>query len=439
MVSILVVETNFLMDRTPIERIDLMGKTFAEKILGARVGAEVTDGEIVTVSPDVALSHDNSAAISDTFRKIGVDKVFDPSMLVIPLDHCVPAASEKYAENHKIIRAFVEEQKIENFYDINCGVCHQVLPEMGHALPGRLILGSDSHTTTYGAFGAFAAGVGRTEMAVIWATGKIWLRAPETFRINVKNSFGKRVTPKDLILKIIGDIGADGGLYRAVEYRGEAIAQMSIAGRMVLCNMAVEMGCKIGYVEPDEKTDAWLKDRAVSEYQKVVSDEDAKFSETLEYDASELSPMVACPHTVDNVQPVNEVAGKRIDQVLVGTCTNGRLEDLEEAASILKGKKVANGTRLLIFPASKEVYLQAMKQGLFETFIDAGGVIMNPGCGPCLGAHEGTLAPGEACLSTANRNFKGRMGCKESEIFLASPATCAATAIAGEIADPRDI
>ncbi|MFH2001612.1 MAG: aconitase family protein, partial [Planctomycetota bacterium] len=229
-----------------------MGKTFAEKILGAKAGREVKAGEIVTVSPDVALSHDNTAAISDTFRKIGVDRVRDPSMLVIPLDHCVPAATDKYAENHKIIRAFVEEQNISNFYDINTGVCHQVLPEKGHALPGRLMLGSDSHTTTYGAFGAFAAGVGRTEMAVIWATGKIWLRVPETFRIKVNGRFQARVTSKDLILRIIGDLGADGGLYRAVEYCGDAIRSMSISGRMVLCNMAVEMGCKIGYVEPDE-------------------------------------------------------------------------------------------------------------------------------------------------------------------------------------------
>ncbi|MBU0755341.1 MAG: 3-isopropylmalate dehydratase large subunit [Planctomycetes bacterium] len=416
-----------------------MGKTFAEKILGAKTGREVSAGEIVFVSPDVALSHDNSAAISDTFKKIGVDKVFDPSMLVIPLDHCVPAATEKYAENHKIIRAFVEEQGIEHFYDIDIGVCHQVLPEKGHALPGRLILGSDSHTTTYGAFGAFAAGVGRTEMAVIWATGKIWLRVPETFRVNVEGRFQKRVTSKDLILRIIGDLGADGGLYRAVEYSGEAIRDLSIPGRMVLCNMAVEMGCKIGYVVPDEKTDAWLKGRAVAEYKKVFSDDDAVYNENFEYNADTLEPSVACPHTVDNLKTVRDVAGTRIQQALIGTCTNGRVEDLEMAASLLKGKKIAKTTRLLIFPASKEIYIEAMHKGLLEIFLEAGAVVMNPGCGPCLGAHEGTLAPGEACLSTANRNFKGRMGCKEAEVYLASPYTVAASALTGKITDPREI
>ena len=416
-----------------------MGKTFAEKILSVKAGREVRAGEIVTVSPDVALSHDNSAAISGTFKKIGVDRVKDPGMLVIPLDHCVPAASEKYADNHKVIRAFVEEQGIEHFHDINRGVCHQVLPEEGHALPGRLILGSDSHTTTYGAFGAFAAGVGRTEMAVIWATGTIWLRVPETFRVTVSGRFQDRVGAKDLILRVIGDLGADGGLYRAVEYRGDTVTDMTVASRMVLCNMAVEMGCKIGYVEPDEKTDAWLKDRAVASYEKVFSDADAEFSEDRVYDAAALEPQVACPHTVDHVKSVGETAGTRIHQALLGTCTGGRVEDLEVAAEILKDKTIARGTRLLVFPASNEVYKDAMKTGILETLMDAGGVIMNPGCGPCLGAHEGALAPGEVCLSTANRNFKGRMGCKEAEIFLAGPATVAASALAGEITDPRNV
>lgn len=414
-----------------------MGKTFAEKILASKAGKEVSAGEIVTVSPDAALSHDNSAAISEIFRKIGVEKVHDPSMLVIPLDHCVPAASEKYADNHKVIRGFVGEQGIASFYDIDMGVCHQVLPEKGHALPGRLILGSDSHTTTYGAFGAFAAGVGRTEMAVIWATGKIWLRVPETFRVTVDGKLEDRVTAKDLILKVIGDLGADGGLYRAAEYCGEAIRAMSVPSRMVLCNMAVEMGCKIGYVEPDEKTDAWLKDRAVASYEKVFSDSDAGFSEEFNYDAAGLVPVVACPHTVDNVKSVSDVEGTRVHQALIGTCTNGRIEDLEAAAEVLKGRRISSRCRLLVFPASREVYLEALRKGLLEVFIEAGAVVMNPGCGPCLGAHEGALAPGEACISTANRNFKGRMGCKEAEIYLGSPYTVAASAVNGVITDPR--
>ncbi len=416
-----------------------MGKTLAEKILTRKAGRDVRAGEIVTVIPDAALSHDNTAAISDHFRKIGLEKVFDPEMLVIILDHCVPAADEKYARNHKIIREFVAEQEIPNFYDMNTGVCHQVLPEKGHALPGRLILGSDSHTTSYGAFGAFAAGVGRTEMAVIWATGEIWLRVPETFRVRVEGAFGERVTPKDLILKVIGDVGADGGLYRAVEYCGTTVEEMSVSGRLTLCNMAVEMGCKIGYVAPDSRTETWLQGRAVAKYEPVYSDEDAVFSEELAYDAGALTPQVACPHTVDNVRPVGEVAGMAVDQALLGTCTNGRLDDLRLAASILRGKKVNAATRLLVFPASMEVYLQALREGLMETFIEAGAVVMNPGCGPCLGAHEGALAPGERCISTANRNFKGRMGCREAEVYLASPATVAASAIAGAITDPRNI
>ncbi len=416
-----------------------MGKTFAEKILSSRARRDVRAGEIVTVTPDVALSHDNTAAISDHFKKIGVDKIFDPAMPVVILDHCVPAADEKYARNHQIIREFVAAQKIENFYDMNTGVCHQVLPEKGHALPGRLVLGSDSHTTSYGAFGAFAAGVGRTEMAVIWATGEIWLRVPETFRVRVDGAFGEMVTPKDLILKVIGDVGADGGLYRAVEYCGGAVEEMSVAGRMVLCNMAVEMGCKIGYVAPDEKTRTWIRERTKTEFEEVVSDGDAEFSEELTYDAGALEPQVACPHTVDNVKPLSAVAGTKIDQALLGTCTNGRLEDLRLAASILRGRKVAAGTRLLVFPASMEVYLHALREGLIESFVEAGAVVMNPGCGPCLGAHEGALAPGEVCVSTSNRNFKGRMGCREAEVFLASPATVAASALAGAISDPRTI
>jgi homoaconitate hydratase family protein len=314
-----------------------------------------------------------------------------------------------------------------------------VLPEKGHALPGRLILGSDSHTTSYGAFGAFAAGVGRTEMAVIWATGEIWLRVPETFRVRVDGSLSGMVTPKDLILKIIGDVGADGGLYRAVEYCGQAVEEMSVDGRIVLCNMAVEMGCKIGYVAPDAKTSAWLQGRARDDFEAVASDADAAFTDELVYDAAKLDPQVACPHTVDNVSPVGDVAGKPLSQALLGTCTNGRLEDLRLAASLLRGKKVAAGTRLLVFPASMEVYLGALREGLIETFIEAGGVVMNPGCGPCLGAHEGALAPGETCISTSNRNFKGRMGCREAEVYLASPATVAASALKGVITDPRSI
>jgi len=409
-----------------------MGKSFAEKILALKSGKKsVVAGEIVTVSPDIVMSHDNTAAIAKKFKQIGIDKVKYPEKIVIPLDHCVPAATEKYAANHKEIREFVQEQKIENFYDINTGVCHQVLPEKGHVLPGSLILGADSHTTTYGAFGAFSTGIGRSEVASIWATDEIWLRVPETIKINIEGDIPSGIYPKDIILHIIGDLGADGALYKAVEFSGKVIRKMT------LCNMAVEMGAKIGYVEPDDKTIQWLSPRTNKKYEIIKSDADAEFEKIIDYDISKLEPQIACPHTVDNVKPVSRVAGAKINQALIGTCTNGRIEDLKIASEILRGKKISNGVRLLVFPASMEVFAQAMELGILQELVRSGAVIMNPGCGPCLGAHEGVLAPGEVCLSTANRNFKGRMGCKEAEVYLASPATVAASSLCGEITDVR--
>jgi len=414
-----------------------MGKTFAEKVLASKSGQpEVVPGQIVNVAPDVVMSHDNSAFILETFREIGVTRLKDPSRVVMALDHCVPAATERYALNHKMVREFVAEQGIENFYDVEEGVCHQVLPEKGHVLPGSLILGSDSHTTTYGAFGAFAAGIGRSETAAIWATGKMWLRVPETIHIGVTGAFRRGVSAKDVILRVIGDLGADGALYKSVEFSGETIRAMSIAGRMVLCNMAAEMGAKNAYVAPDEKTDNWLRGRVKRSYQPVFPDEDADHELAARYDVAGLEPQVACPHAVDNVVPVSEVEGTRINQALIGTCTNGRMEDLRAAAMILKGRKVARGVRLLVFPASREVYLDALADGTLAVLATSGGIIMNPGCGPCLGAHEGILAPGEVCLSTANRNFKGRMGSPEAKIYLANPETVAASAVAGEICAP---
>jgi len=415
-----------------------MGKTFTEKILALKSGKKsVVTGEIVTVSPDIVLSHDNTAAISKKFKQMGVKKVKHPEKIVISLDHCVPAATEKYAANHKEIREFVQEQKIENFYDINTGVCHQILPEKGHVLPGTLILGADSHTTTYGAFGAFSTGIGRSEVASIWATDEIWLKVPETIKINIEGTITSGVYPKDIILHIIGNLGADGVLYKAVEFGGKVVREMSISGRMTLCNMAVEMGAKNGYMQPDEKTIEWFSSRTNKKYRVIKSDSDAKFEKIINYDISRLDPQIACPHTVDNVRPVSEVIGTKIDQVLIGTCTNGRIEDLKIASEILKGKRISNKVRLLIFPASMEIYAEAMELGIFQELVKSGAVIMNPGCGPCLGAHEGILAPGEVCLSTANRNFKGRMGCKEAEVYLASPATVAASSLYGEITDVR--
>jgi homoaconitate hydratase family protein len=415
-----------------------MGLTFAQKVLARKAGLPaVAVGQIVEVEPDFCLSHDNTAAIAKTFAKLGVERVKNPERLVIVLDHIVPASTEEYAQNHKEIREFVAKQGIKNFYDTGVGICHQVLSAMGFALPGSLILGADSHTTAYGAFGAFSAGVGRSEMAALYATSRIWLKTPASFRVEVSGRLKEPVTSKDLVLKIIGDIGADGALYRSVEYTGEAIAAMSLSSRFVLANMAIEMGAKNGFCAPDKKTFAFLKVRAVASYTPVYPDPDAEYEKTLTYDASSLVPQVAKPHTVDNVVPVSEVEGTKIDQALLGTCTNGRLEDLRLAARYLKGKKLAVGVRMVVLPASQEVLLEALKEDLIEVFVKAGAMVLNPGCGPCLGAHEGVLAAGEVCLSTANRNFKGRMGSAEAATYLASPATVAASAVTGVITDPR--
>ena len=416
-----------------------MGMTFAQKILAAKAGLDsIAVGQIVEIEPDACLSHDNTAAIAKTFAKIGVSCVKDPDKFVIVLDHTVPASEEKYAQNHKEIREFVQMNGILHFYDAGVGICHQVLPEKGFALPGRLILGSDSHTTTYGAFGAFAAGIGRSEMAVLYATSRIWLKTPASFKMIVHGQLHEPVSAKDLILHIIGSIGADGALYKSVEFTGDAIDAMSIGSRMVLCNMAIEMGAKNGYCVPDEKTLAFLAGRADGPYTAVFPDEDAQYERVLEFDASTLVPQVARPHTVDNVSPVKDVAGLPIHQALLGTCTNGRLEDLRVAAKILEGRNVANGVRLLLLPASQEILLAALEEGLIDTFVRAGAMLLNPGCGPCLGAHQGVLAPGETCISTANRNFKGRMGSREAQTYLASPATVAASAVTGVITDPRE-
>lgn len=416
-----------------------MGQTFTEKVLGRKAGKDVQAGEVVTVAPDYVLSHDNSAAIIKEFQKLGVAKVKAPERIVIVLDHIVPAADEKYAQNHKSIREFVAAQGIPHFYDINAGICHQVLPEQGFALPGLVIVGSDSHTPSYGALGAFATGIGRTETACTWATGEIWLRVPETMRVDLAGGFRPGVFAKDLSLKLIGDHGAEMANYKAVEFAGPAAGGLGVGARLTLANMSAEMGAKNGYFAPDEKALRWLEGRARGPFTVIVSDPDARYESVLAYDLDALEPQVACPHTVDNVQPVSAVAGKPVHQVLIGTCTNGRLEDLEAAAAILKGRRVHPSVRVLVIPASWEVYREALGSGALATLVDAGCVILNSGCGPCLGAHEGLMAAGEVCLSTSNRNFQGRMGHRDSEIYLASPATAAATAVAGVITDPRGL
>jgi 3-isopropylmalate/(R)-2-methylmalate dehydratase large subunit len=417
-----------------------MGHTFAEKVLAQKGGlAEVVPGQIVEVTPDAALSHDNTAPIAEIFRQIGVTHVARPDIHVVVLDHACPAPTTKHAQNHQVIRQFVAEQGIAHFYDVGRGVCHQVLAEEGFALPGALVVGSDSHTPTAGAFGAFAAGIGRSEMAAIMATARIWLRVPESLKIVVHGRLRAGVTSKDLALHAIGDLGADGALYQSVEWHGQGVQALDQESRMVIPNLMAEMGAKNGYIPPDEVTFAWLEGRARGAYEPVYPDADAAYARVVEYDGGAIEPVVARPHTVDNVAPVREVAGTRIDQAFLGTCTNGRLSDLAMAARVLEGRRVAPGVRLIVIPASSEVYLAALDAGHLRTFVEAGAAIESPGCGPCMGNHMGVPAEGEVSVSTANRNFRGRMGTKESEVYLASPLVVAASAVAGEIVHPGDL
>ncbi|OGO19383.1 MAG: 3-isopropylmalate dehydratase large subunit [Chloroflexi bacterium RBG_16_48_8] len=417
-----------------------MGQTFVEKVLAKKAGLDrAGPGQIVEVAPDVALSHDNAASIYSTFQKMGGKRVVDPKMIVIILDHATPAPTTKHAENHRIVRELVKEQSIDHFYDVGRGVCHQVLVEEGLALPGELVLGSDSHTPHAGVMGGCGVGIGRGEMASIWALGTLWLRVPETLKITVNGCLPKGVTSKDLALKLIGDLGADGALYMSVELHGEGIETLTISERAVLPNMMAEMGAKCSYIPPDQKTFDYLKGRAKRAYKPVYPDPDAEYIRIAEFDASSMEPMVACPHTVDHVRPLSEVAGTPINQAFLGTCTNGRLEDLKAAAQVIKGRQVAKGIRFIVIPASSEIYLKALQAGYIQAFIEAGAVVESPGCGPCMGNHMGVPAIGEVSISTANRNFKGRMGTKESEIYLANPVVVAASAVAGEIIHPKDL
>ena len=413
-----------------------------EKILARASGKdEVSPGEIVEASVDVAMIHDLTGPLAiESFRKIGAEKVWDSQRIVVILDHLVPANSVKSAELHEIVRDFVEEQKIDNFYDIGQGgVCHQVMPEKGHVRPGELIVGADSHTCTYGAFGAFAAGIGSTEMAAVFVTGALWFMVPKVIKVNVTGRFQDFVTAKDLILNIIGQIKVDGAIYEGVEFAGPTIQNMSIDGRMVLCNMAVEMGAKTGIIEPDETTLNYVKSRTTKPFKPVKSDSDATYKKVLDVDITDMEPQVSCPHSVDNVKPVSEIDGVEVDQAFIGSCTNGRLEDLQLAAKLLEKRRVKKGVRMLVAPASQEVYLEALRKGLMKTFVEAGAYVCNPTCGPCLGGHLGLLGPGEVCISSSNRNFIGRMGSPKSYVYLASPATVAASAITGKITDPRTL
>lgn len=417
-----------------------MPQTFAQKILAKKAGLDsTTPGQILEITPDVALSHDNTAPIYGLFQRMGGERVFDPEMNVVVLDHATPAPSTKHAENHRIIREFVRQQGIKNFYDVGRGICHQILMESGLALPGEVVLGSDSHTPHAGVMGAFAAGIGRTEMASIWAIGQIWLRVPESFKITVTGKLAGDVTSKDLALTVIGDLKADAALYMSVEWHGEAIQALPLSQRATLTNLMAEMGAKNSYIPPDEKVYAFLTGRARRDFKAVYPDPDASYAREVVYRAEEIEPVVACPHTVDNVKPLSEVRGRHIDQAFLGTCTNGRLDDLAAAAAVLEGRRIAEGRRMIIIPASEAVYLAALQAGYLETFLKAGAVVESPGCGPCMGNHLGVPAVGEVSISTANRNFQGRMGTKESEIYLASPAVVAASAVAGVIESPAKL
>ena len=417
-----------------------MGKTFAEKILAQKAGLEfVVPGQIVEVGPDTALSHDNAAPIYGIFKKIGVPTFADPEIIAIVLDHATPAPTTAHAENHRIIREMVVEQKVRHFFDVGEGICHQILVEKGLSLPGEIVLGSDSHTPHAGVMGAFGAGIGRSEMASIWATGKLWLRVPESMKITVTGRLPKGVMSKDLALKVIGDRGADGALYMSVEWAGEAISALDLSGRAVLPNLMAEMGAKNSYLPPDRKVLDYLKGRARRPFTPIYPDDDAEYAVELTYDAASIEPMVAKPHTVDNVAPVSAVAGTHVDQAFIGACTNGRLEDLAAAAGVLKGRHVAPNTRLIVIPASRDIYLKALKAGYIQTFVEAGGMVESPGCGPCMGNHLGAPAVGDVSISTANRNFRGRMGTKDSEVYLASPLVVAASAVAGTIIHPANL
>ena len=413
-----------------------------EKILARASGRpETKPGDIVDARIDVAMIHDLTGPMTvQSWNKIGLAKVWDPSRIVVIFDHLVPPSTEQAAKVQNEVRKFVAEQGIPNFYEMGRGgVCHQVMPEKGHVRPGELIVGADSHTVTYGAFGAFATGIGSTEMAAVFATGKLWFRVPKAIKIQARGTLGEFVMGKDLVLDVIGKLGISGANYRGLEFTGEAVDRMSIDGRMTLCNMSIEAGAKAGIVPPDRRTINYLQGRTKASFTPIVSDQGAAYERELVLDAAALGPQVALPSSLEQIRPVEEVVGTKVDQGFVGSCTNGRIEDYRVAARILRGKKIGRNVRLIITPASQEVYHQCLREGLLETFIESNAIVTNPGCGACIGIHLGVLGPGDVCISSSNRNFIGRMGSVEAKIFLASPATVAASMLRGEITDPRTV
>ncbi|HOO55592.1 MAG TPA: 3-isopropylmalate dehydratase large subunit [bacterium] len=419
-----------------------MGMTITEKILAAHSGRDsVKPGDLILAECDLMLGHDVTAppAIKE-FRKIGVDKVRDPGRLVLVNDHFVPNKDIDSAEQAKVMREFACEQEVEKYFEVGrAGVCHALLPEKGMVVPGDLVIGADSHTCTYGALGAFSTGVGSTDLAAGWATGKVWLKIPETIAIEYKGSLGKWVYGKDLILQTITKIGVDGARYRSMEFLGETVSQLTIFDRFTMANMAIEAGGKNGIFEPDEAVKEYLAGRTDRDGVYLKSDPDCEYVEKVTIDVEGMGPIVACPSLPGNGKPVGELKGTRLDQVVVGSCTNGWLPDIRLAAEVIKGKKVHPKVRMIVLPATQEIFKQAMREGLFEIFVDAGAAVSTPTCGPCIGGHMGILAEGEVAISTTNRNFIGRMGHVGSQVYLSNPAVAAASAVAGEIIHPDEL
>ncbi len=412
--------------------------TIAEKILARAAGVDrVEPGVIVDAFPDLVMSHTATWRSVDVMRKLGVDRLYDPSRIAVVLDHVAPAKTEKYAADQRTSRQFARDYGIEKFYDVDAGIAHLVLMEEGHVGPGDLVVGTDSHCTIYGALGALGCGIGYTEVTSVWLTGKLWMKVPETVKITIAGGFAAAVYAKDLMLHLIGTLGAGGCTYKAVEFDGELVSGLSISERMTMANLAMEMGVKCVFTPTDDKAEAYLAERSSRPYESIVADDDAHYAQTIDVDGASLVPMVACPHEVDNTKPIDEVVGTRIDQAFLGSCANAKYEDLEVAAKILKGRRVHPGVRLIVTPGSRHIVMKAMETGVLRTIVESGGMVTNPGCGACAG-DGGILADGEVSLSTANRNFLGRMGSRQSEVYLSSPATLAASAIKGSIADPRE-
>lgn len=418
------------------------GMTMTQKIIAAHAGLDYVEaGQLVNADVDLVLGNDITSPVAiKEFRKLELDKVFDKNKIALVPDHFTPNKDIKSAEHCKLVREFAQEMEIVNYFEVGeMGIEHALLPEKGLTIPGDIVIGADSHTCTYGALGAFSTGVGSTDMAVGMATGKAWFKVPEAIKFVLKGKFNKWVSGKDLILHIIGMIGVDGALYKSMEFVGEGVKEISMDGRFTIANMAIEAGAKNGIFPVDEKAIEYVKDRTNREWKIFKADEDAEYSRVIEIDLGEVKPTVSFPHLPDNTRTIDNVGDVKIDQAVIGSCTNGRIEDLRITAEILKGKKVKKGVRLIILPGTQNIYLQAIEEGLAKIFVEAGAVLSTPTCGPCLGGYMGILAKGERAISTTNRNFVGRMGHPESEVYLASPAVAAASALAGKIVSPEEV